>query len=318
MCEMWASGAISDGPNTLGGRLQTLIHLHMAAVGRLHSRLFEADAARIWRTSSGYQQVRAFQGKFGSVARAEEPDPLAGVALDAGYFCIRNDGDAFLSAHFFQSLRDIFVFVVREAAIAVDQRDLGAETAEGLGKFESDVTATQNQKMFRDVIKFQGLDVGQRLRLGQSRNWLKRGARAGVDDDILAAKRALPAVGHLGFDGLGANEASCAHHQLRAALLVLVEMNINKVPHHQALALTHSCHVDANILFADTELVAAIKIRSNLGAVDDVLAGQARDVRARAAYIFAFDHNHALPLLCGGPGNEFTASAAAQHEEIVF
>ena len=38
----------------------------------------------------------------------------------------------------FQSLRGIFVFVVREAAIAVDQRDLGAETAEGLCKFESD------------------------------------------------------------------------------------------------------------------------------------------------------------------------------------
>ena len=215
---MWASGAISDGPNTLGGRLQTLVHLHIAAVGRLHSRLFEADAARIWRTSSGYQQVRAFQRKFGSVARAEEPDPLAGVALDAGYFCIRHDGDAFVPAHFFQSLRDIFVFVVGEAAIAVDQRDLGAETAEGLGEFESDITSAQNQEMFRDVIKFQGLDVGQRLRLGQSRNRLKRGARAGIDDDILAAECACPAVGQGNFDGFRANEASCAHHQFRAAL----------------------------------------------------------------------------------------------------
>src|SRR5580704_5899592 len=181
MREMWAPGAISDGPNTLGGRLQTLVHLHIAAVGRLHSRLFEADAARIWRTSSGYQQVRAFQGKVGSVARAEEPDPLAGVALDAGYFGIRHDGDAFIPAHFFQSLRGIFILPVRDAAIAFDQRDLGAETAEGLGKFEPDITSTQNQEVFRDVIKFKSLDVGQRLRLGQSRNWLKRGARAGID-----------------------------------------------------------------------------------------------------------------------------------------
>src|SRR5580698_8195529 len=173
---MGASGAISDGPNTLGGRLQTLVHLHMAAVGRLHSRLFEANAVRIWRTSSGYEQVRALQGKFGSVARAEEPDPLAGVALDEGYFGIRHDGDTFIPAHFFQSLRGIFVFVVRESAVSVDQRHLGAETAEGLGKFESDITSAQNQKMLRDVIQFQGLDVGQRLRFRQSRNWLKRGA----------------------------------------------------------------------------------------------------------------------------------------------
>ena len=109
-------------------------------------------------------------------------------ALDAGYFRIRDDGDAFIPAHFFQSLRGIFVFVVREAAIAVDQRDLGAETAEGLGKFESDITSAQNQEVFRDVIKFKCLDVSQRLRLGQSRNWLKRGARAGIDGYIFTTE----------------------------------------------------------------------------------------------------------------------------------
>src|ERR1700722_9215139 len=197
MREMWASGAISNGPNTLGCGLQTLVHLHKAVVGRLHSRLFEADAARIWRASSGDQQVRAFQGKFGSVARGEQPDPLARVAFDEGYFCIGHEGNTFVPAHFFQSPRDIFVFPVGEAAVAVDERYLGAETAEGLGEFESDITCPQNHEMFRNVIKFQSFDVGQRLRLGQSRNWLKRGARAGVDDDLLAAERALPAGGPL-------------------------------------------------------------------------------------------------------------------------
>ena len=86
MCGVGAPGAISDGPNTFGGRLQTLVHLHIAAVGRRHSRLFETNAVSIWRASSGGQQVRAFQRKFASAARAKEPDPLAGVALDAGYF----------------------------------------------------------------------------------------------------------------------------------------------------------------------------------------------------------------------------------------
>jgi hypothetical protein len=76
MCELRASGAISDGPDALGRDLQTLVHLHVAVVGRLHSHPFEADAARIWRPSCGYQQVRAFQRKFVSVARAEKPDPL--------------------------------------------------------------------------------------------------------------------------------------------------------------------------------------------------------------------------------------------------
>ena len=88
--------------------------------------------------------------------------------------------------------------------------------------------------------------------------------------------------------------------------------------HHLALALTHGSHVDVNILFADSELVAAIKERSNLGAVDDILARQARDVRARAAHIFALDHHHALSLLSGGPGNKFTAGTAAEDDEIIF
>ena len=35
----------------------------------------------------------------------------------------------------------------------VSEGYLGAETAEGLGEFESDITSAQNQEIFRDVIK---------------------------------------------------------------------------------------------------------------------------------------------------------------------
>jgi hypothetical protein len=43
-------------------------------------------------------------------------------------------------------LRDILVFVVSEAAIAVDKGHLGTETAEGLGEFESDISSGQDQE----------------------------------------------------------------------------------------------------------------------------------------------------------------------------
>src|SRR5215469_8854943 len=84
-CGLPAQSPMAQTPSAVV--CKTLVHLHIAAVGRLHARLFEADAARIGRTSCGYQQVGAFQRKVGSVARAEESDPIAGVALDAGYFC---------------------------------------------------------------------------------------------------------------------------------------------------------------------------------------------------------------------------------------
>jgi hypothetical protein len=95
-------------------------------------------------------------------------------------------------------------------------------------------------------------------------------------------------------------------------------MSIHEVLDHLALALAHHRHVDANIFFADPELLAAIKERCDLGAVDDVFARQARDVRARTAHIFTLDHHDTLSLLSGGPGNQFTAGTAAEDNEIIF
>ena len=77
MREVGATGAVPDCPDTLGSGLQSLVYLHVAPLGRLHARLVEPDTAGIWRTPSGNQQMRSFQGKFSSIARAEEPDPLA-------------------------------------------------------------------------------------------------------------------------------------------------------------------------------------------------------------------------------------------------
>ncbi len=149
--------------------------------------------------------------------------------------------------------------MVSEAAVAVDQRHLGAKTAEGLGEFESHITRAQDQEMFRDVIEFQRLDVSERSHLCQSRNRFQRGARSRVDDDILAAKGARSAIIQFRLDRLGPHEMPRGHHQFRAAFLVEIEMSINEVLDHLALAFAHRSHVDADILFADAELLAAIK-----------------------------------------------------------
>jgi hypothetical protein len=87
--------------------------------------------------------------------------------------------------------------------------------------------------------------MGERLHLGQSRNRLKRGTRARIDNNIFATEDTGTALGQLNFDSLGSDEVSCAHHQFRAALLVVVEMNVDQVLYHIAFALTHSGHVDA-------------------------------------------------------------------------
>src|ERR1700726_4094437 len=158
-----------------------------------------------------------------------------------------------------------------EAAIAVDQGHLGTKTAEGLGEFESDITSAQAQELLRNLIEFRPLDMRERLHLGQSVNRFKRGSRTGVDDDILTAKRARPTAVQLGFDSLGTHETPHTHHQFRAAFLAKVEMSIHEVLDHLALAFAYRRHVDANLFFAVSELLPAIKERGDFGAVDDVV-----------------------------------------------
>ena len=42
----------------------------------------------------------------------------------------------------------------------------------------------------------------------------------------MRTEAARPAVGQFDFDGLGANEASCAHHQFRAAFSKTPEISV--------------------------------------------------------------------------------------------
>ncbi len=73
-------------------------------------------------------------------------------------------------------------------------------------------------------------------------------------------------------------------------------MHIDQAVDHLALALAHRRHVDPDILLADAEFLAAKKVGRDLGAVDDVLARQAGDVRARAADVFALDDRGTRPF----------------------
>src|SRR5262245_15516731 len=80
------------------------------------------------------------------------------------------------------------------------------------------------------------------------------------------------------LQGLGSYEASGAEEELRATLPESVEMNIDRVVYHPAFALTHSRHIDSETVDHDAELLTPAHVRGDLRTVDNVLAGQARDV----------------------------------------
>src|SRR5213083_1295509 len=95
-------------------------------------------------------------------------------------------------------------------------------------------------------------------------------------------------------------------------------MHLDQPAHHLALALTHGWHIDFPVILGDSEFLAALEVRGDFGAMDDILARKTGVVRARTSDIFSLNDGslHPLPGQC--PGDVFAGFAAAQHEEIVF
>src|SRR2546427_7237659 len=100
--------------------------------------------------------------------------------------------------------------------------------------------------------------------------------------------------------------------------LIIIEMHIHEAGHHSPFPFPHGGHVDFPVAFDDPEFLASSEVRRNHGAVDDVLARKAGDVRAGASNIFPFNHHRLHPLFGQSPGEEFAGRSAAQNEQVVF
>ena len=67
---------------------------------------------------------------------------------------------------------DVVVFTMSEARVAIDDGHAAAEAAHGLGEFETDKTASQDEEMLGDAVEFEGFDVAR------STGWPLRAGRA--------------------------------------------------------------------------------------------------------------------------------------------
>src|SRR5439155_2976113 len=64
------------------------------------------------------------------------------------------------------------------------------------------------------------------------------------------------------------------------------------------------------------ELVTAAKVRGDLRTVDDVFAGQARDVRTRSTKVLALDDGDALSVSRKRPGSNGRPRAPTEHHQV--
>src|SRR5438034_5320749 len=170
--------------------------------------------------------------------------------------------------------------------------------------------------MFRNLVEFECLDMRERLRFSKTRNCSHRSPRTGTDDDVRATQLTSGSVGESHFQRPRSYEPAGSQNELRSRCPVIFQIHLVQAGYHLALAVTDARHINRETVVGDAELLAAAKVRCDLRTVDDVLAWQARDVRARSANVFALDDSDPLSLSSKGPGSDGRSSAAAENHQI--
>src|SRR5438552_3572076 len=75
------------------------------------------------------------------------------IFLDSFDATVQSNVDAFLGEKFSQRLRDIRIFPFDQLRRALQHSDLAAKKPEHLSEFQCDITATQHDQMFRQLVQ---------------------------------------------------------------------------------------------------------------------------------------------------------------------
>src|SRR5260370_14284087 len=141
-----------------------------------------------------------------------------------------------------------------------------------------------------------------------------RGAGADVDEAALTQERARAAAVQRYLNGFRFGEPRFPHEQFRAAGLELGEVDVHQLVDHPAFAASDAGHVHAHRPGYRPQAARRVDERDGLGAVDNVLAGEAGHVRARAADHRAFNDDGFLPLSRERPGDDLASDATANDQ----
>src|SRR5262245_6332249 len=150
--------------------------------------------------------------------------------------------------------------------------------------------------MFGNFVEFKRFDMCERLRFGKTRNRSQRWPCTGTDDYVRTPQLPGVSVGESNFERSRSDEPAGSQHELRSRSPIILQVHLIHAGHHRALAVSDTRHINREPVVSDAKFLTSAKVRCDLRAVDDVLAWQARDVRAGSANVFAFDDCDPLPF----------------------
>src|SRR5579862_2311023 len=227
------------------------------------------------RTSDRGRALRTIKGK----------NELAVFIFDARSSGIEKKLNAFSFKRFLEFRDDFGIFARNDLRAFVNDSDTAAEAAEHLAELKTDVSSTENEKVFGNGGELHNGFVSKVLDVRQARNGRNRGTAAGIDEDFFA------------FEKIIANSELVGRNELRVAS---VECQIGAFVDGSLLIATKAednfvflrddfLKIDADVFRVDAPAVGVAGVVRNLRAGNHGFRGSAADVDAGSAKISLFD-----------------------------
>src|SRR5271169_2703991 len=235
----------------------------------------------------------------GVFARADGKFDLRALFGDALSFCVEQDLYAVL-LHDGEDFRgDIGVFAAQQKPGPLHNCHAAAKAAEELAKFQADVTAADNEKMFRNGVEFHdgsAVEIRNALQPFERRHGR---AAAGVDEKFVGSESALRAVLQADLNGARAGEAGFAEKKIEiGSFFDMGLVAIAEVVDDVALALPNAAQINRDAAGVNAVIRAASREVGDAPACDHRLGGSATLVDASAANVCALHESR--PQTCIG------------------
>lgn len=184
MGEHRAAADVADRPDALHLGVEPLVHLDDALVAGRESDPVEAEIVGIGPAADCHEKVRCLD-VLRTLAGFDGQRQSGGELADAAHRRIHPEADAFAFQDLLQALGDILVLVAGDLRILLDDRDLAAHAAVELAHLEPDVSADDDDQVFRQLRVVEPVFAVQEVDFVEMPDRRQDAAGAGVEDDLL-------------------------------------------------------------------------------------------------------------------------------------
>src|SRR6266699_913329 len=162
MRELRAARAIAHRANARCSSLQSFVDFDVPPRVQYDSCCLEADPLGVWRASSSDQQIGSLNLLSPVAVFSNDSRLLTRESAHFMHSRVEQHFDSFAREILQKRLRNVRIFGGGDLRATFDYRYRSSEAAQGLREFETDVSSTEYDQVFRQTVEIQRLHVSHR------------------------------------------------------------------------------------------------------------------------------------------------------------